>query len=156
MLDACRYGPLPWSCDLVVQHLHQLSSSCCQCWCPSTLVPLPVQAEPGPLPAAGVSLRAYEENAGLREDWDVLSLSRDRRGDVYVSTMEAKHVRPCLEFERAPQAAHRADMSPVCECLMRLVPAEAEACGPAVRLSHTSVGIAPKVMLLVRSQSGCT
>ena len=53
-----------------------------------------VLAEAELLLAAGVSLRAYEENAGLREDWDVLSLSRDRRGDVYVSTMEAKHVRP--------------------------------------------------------------
>ena len=44
---------------------------------------------------AGVSKRAFEENAGLRDHWNVLSLSSDRRGDLYISTMEAKHVR-CL------------------------------------------------------------
>ena len=43
--------------------------------------------------AAGVSVRAFEESAGLREGYDILSLSLDRQGEVYVSTLESKRVR---------------------------------------------------------------
>ena len=42
---------------------------------------------------AGISVKAFEENAGLQEHYNVLSLSLDRRGDVYVSTFESKRVR---------------------------------------------------------------
>ena len=41
---------------------------------------------------AGVSVRAFEENPGLRDHWDVLSLSLDRQGEVYVSTFESRQV----------------------------------------------------------------
>jgi hypothetical protein len=42
--------------------------------------------------AAGVSMKAYEENAALKAFFKVLSLSEDRRGSAYVSTLEAWRV----------------------------------------------------------------
>ncbi len=41
------------------------------------------------LPPAGLAWTAVEENPRLKEFYDVLSLSVDRAGSVYVSTVEA-------------------------------------------------------------------
>lgn len=37
----------------------------------------------------GLSWRSYQENPGLREFYNILSLSADRQGNVYVSTLES-------------------------------------------------------------------
>lgn len=71
------------------------------------------QPDVGSALCAGVSLRAFEENAGLRDSWQVLSLSRDRRGDIYVSTMEAKHVRLMPVHHNTSMCRKGADLAPI-------------------------------------------
>ena len=43
--------------------------------------------------SAGLSVRAYDESKALQEFFSVISVTEDRDGAFYVSTMEARKVR---------------------------------------------------------------
>ncbi len=50
-----------------------------------------------PLPA-GLSVKAFDESDQLRDFFNVISVTADRDGVFYVSTMEAKKVNPQSYF----------------------------------------------------------
>lgn len=48
--------------------------------------------------AAGLSVRAFQESQALQDFFNVVSVTEDRDGAFYASTMEARKARTCQEL----------------------------------------------------------